>query len=163
MNGISPLIGTRRFYFPRLLAEDCIGRMRKHGRKEAELFIALTASLGEDDRTTVFRKALVPEQTCYRTPEGLLVTIDGEAIFRLNQQCYEAEELLAGQIHAHPGQAYHSGADDALSLIKLPGGLSMVVPDFARGPLKPRRWSIYRLGEDGQWGPRPRRVKVKVK
>jgi hypothetical protein len=137
--------------------------MRTHGRKEAELFIALTAEVADGDNTAVFRQALIPEQTCYRTSEGLLVTIDGEAIFRINQQCYEAGELLAGQIHAHPGQAYHSGADDALSLIKLPGGLSMVVPHFATGPLKPRGWSIHRLGENGKWSPRPRRIKVKVK
>lgn len=137
--------------------------MRVHGRKGAELFIALTATLTNESRTAMFQRAVVPEQTCYRTPEGLLVRIDGEAISLINQQCYEKEELLAGQIHAHPDQAYHSGADDALALIRLPGGISMVVPHFAAGPLRPRRWSIYRRGQHGRWEPRPRRVKVKVK
>jgi len=91
------------------------------------------------------------------------VTIEGEDLFALNRACFEHEELLAGQIHAHPSDAYHSGADDELALVQLPGGLSIVVPDFARGPLRPRRWSVYQLRSDGSWRPKSRRVKLKLK
>jgi hypothetical protein len=162
MNAASPLIGVRRFHLSRDLAEQCMEMMRVHGRKGAEVFVALTATVMDDGRTVTFGRALVPEQTCYASPEGLLVKIDGEAIFALNRECFEAGELLAGQIHAHPDRAYHSEADDELALIRLPGGLSIVVPYFASGPLRPRLWSVNRLGEDGVWRRRSRRVKLKL-
>jgi hypothetical protein len=139
-----------------------MGAMRTRGAQGAEVFLALSATVSEDGRTVGFRRVLVPEQTCYSGPEGLLVKIDGEAIFELNRSCYEREEILAGQIHAHPTDAYHSPADDQLALIKLPGGLSIVVPHFASGPVRPRRWSVNQLGEDGIWRHRRRRVRLAI-
>ena len=157
------LAAARRFTFPSELAEECYAALRHRGEEGAELFIALTARAGEGDEEIRFQRAIVPDQVCHRTPQGLLVTIEGEALFALNRACFEQEELLAGQIHSHPSHAYHSGADDELALVQLPGGLSIVVPDFARGPLRPRRWSVYQLRSDGSWRPKPRRVKLKLK
>jgi hypothetical protein len=157
------LAAAKRFTFPTKLAEECYASLRERGEEGAELFIALTARVSENDREICFQRAIVPEQICHRTSEGLLVTIGGEALFALNRACFEREELLAGQIHSHPSHAYHSGADDELALVQLPGGLSIVVPDFARGPLRPRRWSVYQLRSDGSWRPKPRRVKLKLK
>jgi hypothetical protein len=125
--------------------------MKTRGAEGAELFLALSARVSEDGKTVSFRRAYVPEQTCYSGPEGLLVKIDGDAIFELNRSCFERDEILAGQIHAHPTTAYHSPADDQLALIKLPGGLSIVVPHFASGRFRPRGWSVNQLGEDGVW------------
>lgn len=136
--------------------------MRAQGAKGAEVFLALSAVVSEDGKSVAFRRVHVPEQTCYSSPEGLLVKIDGEAIFKLNRSCFERGEILAGQIHAHPAHAYHSPADNKLALIRLPGGLSIVVPHFASGPLRPRHWAVYQLREDGAWRPRRRRVKLKV-
>jgi hypothetical protein len=146
----SPLLAVRRFELPRELAEGCYAALRERGREGDELFIALSAVVARDTVAHLCR-GLVPDQHCHHTPEGLLVTIGGEAIFALNRDCHENGELLVGQIHAHPGAAYHSGADDALALVRLPGSLSIVVPDFARGPLREKTWSVYRLDEDGMW------------
>jgi hypothetical protein len=156
------LAAARAFVFPRELARGCYEALGARGEEGSELFIALTAK-PESEQTLRFERAVIPEQICHHTPDGLLVTIDGEAIFNLTRSCYEAGEILAGQIHAHPRQAYHSGADDELALVQLPGGLSMVVPDFARGPLRPRRWSVYQLRGDGVWRPKPWRVKLRVR
>ena len=156
------LTSAKLFVLPRALAEDCYEAMRVHGETGAELFIALSAVFDKSGEQVHFRRALIPEQTCHKTHEGLLVTIDGDAIFALNRDCYEEGEILAGQMHSHPRQAYHSRADDELALVKLPGGLSIVVPDFATGPLRPRRWSVSQLQSDGGWKRRPRRVKLKL-
>lgn len=136
--------------------------MRTRGAKGAEIFLALSAVVSDDGKTVSFRRVLVPEQTCYSSPAGLLVKIKGEAIFELNRRCYEREEILAGQIHAHPTNAYHSSADDQLSLIRLPGGLSIVVPYFASGPVRPRRWSVNQLGTDGVWRSRRWRARLVI-
>lgn len=162
MNQASPLCEARRYYLPNQLAEHCMEAMRSHGAEGSELFLALSGTVSPDGQTVEFKRALVPEQKCYSSPEGLLVIIDGEAIFELNRECYERDEILAGQIHAHPDQAYHSPADDHLALIRLPGGLSIVVPHFASGPIRPRRWSVNRLDEDGVWRRRRRRVKLRI-
>ena len=160
--GGSPLSGARRFELPRGLAERCMEAMKTRGAEGAELFLALSATVSEDGRTVSFRRVHVPEQTCYSGPDGLLVKIEGDAIFELNQSCFERDEILAGQIHAHPTDAYHSPADDQLALIKLPGGLSIVVPQFASGHLRPRRWSVNQLGQDGIWRRRRWRVKLAI-
>lgn len=136
--------------------------MKARGDEGAELFLALSATVSKDGRTVTFRRVHLPQQTCYSGPDGLLVRIDGEAIFELNRSCFEREEILAGQIHAHPTDAYHSPSDDQLALIKLPGGLSIVVPDFAAGPLHPRHWSVNQLGEDGVWRRRRWRARVAI-
>lgn len=162
MTGVSPLSAARRFELPRELAERCMEAMKARGAEGAELFLALSATVSEDGRTVSFRRVCVPEQTCYSGPDGLLVKIDGDAIFELNRSCFERDEILAGQIHAHPTDAYHSPADDQLALIKLPGGLSIVVPHFASGRLHPRRWSVNQLGKDGVWRRRRWRVRLAI-
>jgi len=159
MNGPA-LLEVGRFELPRALLEHCYGALRLRGDEGLELFIALSARLDPGARTATFARALIPEQTCHRTEEGLLVTIEGEAIFALSQDAYAAGEILAGQIHAHPGRAYHSGADDQLAMVRLPGALSIVVPDFAASPPSPRLWSVYQRRADGRWGRRPRRVRL---
>jgi hypothetical protein len=160
---VAPLLAAGRFLMPKQLAEQCIGAMRERGRQGDELFIALAGVCGEGEGEIVLRRALIPEQTCHHTPEGLLVTIEGDAIFALSRRCHELGEMLVGQIHAHPTDAYHSGADDQLALVRLPGSLSIVVADFARGPLRPRSWSVHRRDGEGRWRPLPRDVALEVR
>jgi hypothetical protein len=151
-----------RYLLPREIAEPCLDALQHRGAEGDELFIALSAKIDEDGNV-YFCRALVPEQHCHHTPEGLLVTIAGEAIYALNRDCFEQGELLAGQIHAHPGRAYHSGADDALAMLRLPGALSIVVPDFAAGPMQPSLWSVHRRDEKSRWRPLPRRMELTVR
>jgi hypothetical protein len=158
----SPLLSAQRFEMPRDLAEGCYTALRERGHEGDELFIALSA-VRENDGVVNFKRGLLPSQECLHTPSGLLVIIPGDAIFALNRDCYDHGELLAAQIHAHPGSAYHSDADDALALVRLPGSLSIVVPDFARGPLRRRRWSVHRRNLDGSWSPLPSDIELVVR
>ncbi len=157
----APLLDVGRYVLPRALAEDCCEALRARGREGDELFIALSGVVGEKGEVR-FRRALVPVQTCHHTPDGLLVTIPGEAIFQVSRDCHEHGEILVGQIHAHPTDAYHSGADDALALVRLPGSLSIVVPQFASGPVRPRRWSVHRRDSETRWRPLPRDMTLEV-
>lgn len=96
--------------------------------------------------------ALRPAQHPRVTDEGLLVTVPGESLFAVNKCLYERGETLTGQVHSHPGQAFHSDTDDAYPLVTLRGALSAVVPDFARGGTAALfDWAWYRLGEVGEW------------
>jgi hypothetical protein len=46
--------------------------------------------------------------------------------------------------------------------VSLPGGLSIVVPNFAAGPLGRTRWSVHCLGADGDWTPLPREIRLEL-
>jgi hypothetical protein len=107
-----------------------------------------------DDRTLRFTSCYVPEQTAHETPDGLLVVVEGEALFRMNRAFYARGEIAAGQVHTHPSDAYHSSTDDHFPLVTLCGALSLVIPDFARhGRASLDRWAWYRLREHGMWDP----------
>ena len=107
-----------------------------------------------DERTMRFTSCYVPQQTAHSTPDGLLVIVDGEALFRMNRAFYERGEVAAGQVHTHPTDAYHSSTDDHFPLVTLRGALSLVVPDFAAGGMDAiDLWAWYRLRDLGQWDP----------
>jgi hypothetical protein len=86
----SPLLAPERFLLPSRLAEECLSALRERGRRGAELFIALTAVVEAEGAAVRFRRGVIPRQTCHATREGLLVTIEGNALFELNRDCYAA-------------------------------------------------------------------------
>lgn len=55
------------------------------------------------------------------------------------------------QIHTHPGAAYHSSIDDAFPLIRTPGFLSLVIPQFAQGAAGFDGAYLTRIEADGSW------------
>jgi hypothetical protein len=55
------------------------------------------------------------------------------------------------QVHTHPGRAFHSITDDAFPLIHTPGFLSLVVPDFAAGPVGLHGAYLAQLTQRGKW------------
>ena len=55
------------------------------------------------------------------------------------------------QVHTHPHDAFHSETDDAFPFIHTAGFLSLVIPDFAQGPMGFDRTFLAELQKDGQW------------
>lgn len=103
-------------------------------------------------QTLTFTSALQPAQTCHRTPLGLLVTVDGPALFAVNEMLRERGEILAAQLHVHPGAAFHSETDDQRPLATLLGALSIVVPNFGRDALaNTGSWAWFRLMGSRDW------------
>lgn len=155
------LLDIKTFLISSDLAAHSISVIQRAAQAGNEIFIAL-AGHREGERF-VFRRGIVPRQTCHHTPRGLLVTIDGEALFELNRDAHAQNELLAGQIHAHPDSAYHSQADNELALVTVAGGLSLVVPDFARDGLAGvSRWACFQLQPDAAWTPLDSQTRVVI-
>jgi hypothetical protein len=155
------LLGVREFIVPVVLVEYSLEAIQHAARRGDETFVVWTGA--SDGDTFRFVRATVPRQTAHKTAHGLLVTIDGQTLFELNRDCYGRGELLAGQIHAHPDTAYHSAADDELAIVAVPGGLSVVIPDFARAGLDGvASWACFRLGDDGRWAPLDPSISVKI-
>jgi hypothetical protein len=155
------LLAIRRFVIPVAVVHESLAAIRAAAADGDEAFVVWPGT--DAGNNFAFSRAIVPRQTAHKTPRGLLVTIDAETLFELNRDCHRRGELLAGQIHAHPGRAYHSPADDELAIVAVPGGLSIVIPDFARDGLDAvARWACFRLGARGRWAPLTPDVSVEI-
>lgn len=55
------------------------------------------------------------------------------------------------QVHTHPFEAFHSATDDAYPLLGDAGFLSLVIPDFAMGPVGFAGAYLCEIQADGRW------------
>ena len=158
---MSPLEGVRRFRISGDILDGTLDVLLRAGRDGHEAFVVWGGTVDGD--TVTFEAAMVPDQTPHRTPQGLLVTVDGASLHKVNQTMYSAGLTLAGQVHSHPTDAFHSDTDDCYPLVTLRGALSLVIPDFARaGRAGIRDWAWYRLLDTGAWGELTRDDKVEL-
>lgn len=62
-----------------------------------------------------------------------------------------ADQGVRVQVHTHPGSAFHSPTDDAYPIIHTPGFLSLVIPNFAMGPIGFKGAYLTEIAQDGSW------------
>jgi MOSC domain-containing protein YiiM len=136
-----------RFRVPRELVHTTEEELRRAGREGYELFV-LWSGVASGDTIKVIT-AHVPNQTSYKTKQGLLVRVEGNALHKLNVWLYEHEQILTAQVHAHPTNAFHSTTDDSFPIVTELGGLSLVAPDFARRGILCSGAAGYRLTAEG--------------
>jgi proteasome lid subunit RPN8/RPN11 len=77
--------------------------------------------------------------------------LDSDAIAVLWRDLLVQQRSIQMQVHTHPGVTYHSSRDDALALVNSTGALSLVIPDFALGPVGLREAFLARSDENGGW------------
>jgi hypothetical protein len=148
------LASVEEFVIPVELVDQTLEPLQRAGEKGYEAFVLWGGRLDEGGRQLVYESAYVPEQTTSRSEEGLLVVVEGDALFRVNRAFYAHGLTLGAQVHSHPTDAYHSDTDDAYPLMTLVGGLSGVVPDFGDGGRdRLGDWAWYRLVGPGDWAP----------
>jgi hypothetical protein len=146
---MSDLLDVHEVLVPRELADAAREHLRAAGQDGCEAFV-LWAGRRAGDTFDVLA-ALVPRQTAHRTPSGLLVEVDGDELLRVNVWLYDNGLQLVAQLHAHPGEAYHSETDDAYPIMTQAGGLSLVLPDFAVRPFDVRELAAHRLLPGRGW------------
>jgi hypothetical protein len=143
---------VEEFIVPRTLVFQTLRPLQAAGRQGHEAFVLWGGRA--QDAAFRFEEAYMPRQTATRSERGLLVVVEGAELFRVNRDFYRRGLVLAGQVHSHPTDAYHSVTDDEHPLITLRGGLSAVVPDFGRaGEERLGEWAWYRLAGTGDWAP----------
>lgn len=77
--------------------------------------------------------------------------LSSAAIADLWRQLLDEHRTIQLQAHTHPGPSYHSARDDALALVNSTGALSLVIPNFALGPVGFEGAFLAHLDADGQW------------
>jgi hypothetical protein len=66
-------------------------------------------------------------------------------------QLAESNKGVRVQIHTHPRDAFHSHVDDSFPIVHTRGFLSLVIPNFALGPVKFADTYLTEIAEDGRW------------
>lgn len=144
---------VRTFIVTREIITETLSFLRRVGESGCEGFV-LWGGRRESADVFRFETSWIPAQRASRTESGLLVFVDGDALFAVNKELFARGQTLGAQIHSHPAAAYHSSLDDMYPLATLTGALSLVVPDFARNaPADVDDWAWYRLQLDGRWLP----------
>ncbi len=146
------LLAVERFVLPERILELTLESLAAIGRRRVEGFVVWGGVLEEGGRLLRFQSALTPRQQAYRTQMGLLVVVDSDGLFEINKTLNDLGQILAAQVHTHPGEAYHSETDDHQPIVTLVGGLSLVIPFFAQRGLEAWddfRW--YRLEGYADW------------
>ena len=149
MTATNSFVHLRRIEVPMEVVSAIHAHLREAGASGFEGVGFWAGDMAGD--TFTVRAAVVPTQFGQRGAEGLSVMIHGEELFRLNVWLHKNRLTLIAQLHSHPGEAYHSDTDDTFSIMTREGGLSIVVPDFARQPFALDELAIYRLVSGGRW------------
>jgi len=148
------LAGVSRFRIESPLIDYTLRCLREAGQRKLEAFVLWGGQFERDASVFRFNSAMFPEQTSVDTEDGLMVTISGHALHLANEFFYNRAEIMAGQVHSHPTDAFHSSLDDLLPCITILGGLSVVVPDFgANGWEDITNWAWFRLRGYRAWEP----------
>lgn len=148
---MTTLAEVRQIEIPRACVDTTQNHLRNVGRAGHE-GLALWVGRQEGTRFRV-QHALIPAQRHVRTEDGVCVCIGPEELHRINVRLFREEMVLVGQVHSHPGRAYHSGTDDAFAVATAVGSLSLVVPDFAARPFALAEVAAYRLDARARWAP----------
>jgi len=77
--------------------------------------------------------------------------VDTRWITRFFLELRQERRSAKMQIHTHPGPAGHSETDDRFSLVPAAGFLSLVIPNFAYGPVTLNDAFLAEMSRDGDW------------
>jgi hypothetical protein len=88
--------------------------------------------------------------------------LDSQAIADMWTELLADRRSIQVQVHTHPGPAYHSRRDDEMALVNSTGTLSLVIPDFAQGPIGLRNAFLARVDEAGSWTEAPMSQEIEV-
>jgi hypothetical protein len=128
----------------REVLEQAFEHLRRCGAGQRECVVYLT---GPIDAPGLIDAAVHPTHTA----TGGGYEVGAGAIAELWAELLVSRRSVRAQVHTHPSAAYHSGRDDAYALIGTPGYLSLVVPDFALGPVSLDRAFLAERTHDGDW------------
>lgn len=128
--------------------ERTLDFLKQAGTQHVECVVLwLAKNLGEAlDIQTVYQPQQIAEKDFFRIPQ--------ESMKELVTYLRQNRLMVAAQVHTHPGPAFHSLADDTWAIIRHVGGLSLVIPRFARTTSAEsfaRNAAVFRLSEDNIW------------
>lgn len=140
----------KSYSLPAEVLKQALDSLQTAGRTQREGIVLLLSSWGVSDGSVEIREAYTPhhlaeEDRFWIPPQGIKAMMA-----HLRSRRYS----VAGQIHTHPGRAFHSAADDLWAIPSKVGALSIVLPRFAAGLTAANtlgRAAVYQLSTGGTW------------
>lgn len=126
------------------LLEETFAHLRDCGRGRKECVAYWT---GPVDEPEVVDRVVHPRHE--GSPGGY--EIDPQWLNEFWRQLARDGSAIRVQIHTHGGIAYHSATDDGFAIIQTAGFRSLVIPDFAMGPVGLDGTYLAELSADGSW------------
>jgi len=96
------------------------------GRRECVVYL-----VGPVDAPTVVDAVIHPRHSA----TAVAYELDSATIGEISTRLLTSRRSVRIQTHTHPGPAYHSSRDDTFALVHTPGYMSLVIPNFACGPV----------------------------
>lgn len=143
------LLHIEKVLIPGEFIEEVYKELRETGEEGYER-LALFAGNKKGPVFTV-TKTIFPSQRLTKGPHGVSFYVDGEELERMGQWLYDHSCHLVAQIHSHPGDAYHSEADEEMAIVTATGGISIVVPDYGNSDEYFSNSAIFRLLPGKGW------------
>ena len=132
------------FHLPRHIIDETFDHFRRCGAGQLECQILWIGPWSEPSRIT---QAIHPRHRAHAGGFDLDDAWLSEFWLRL-----ASERLgIRIQVHTHPTIAFHSRIDDEFPVIHTPGFLSLVIPDFALGPVGFEAAYLTEIQPDGSW------------
>lgn len=128
----------------RQVLEETFQHFRSCGRSRVECQVLWVGPWSDPAHVT---EAVHPVHRAHRGGFEL----DDAWLTQLWRRLAERDEGVRAQVHTHPCEAFHSPTDDAWPVIHLEGFLSLVIPDFAQGPVGLERSYLAEIGPDGEF------------
>lgn len=133
-----------RFKLPRRILEDTFAHFRSCGRGRRECH-ALWLSPWEQLETIT--KVVHPNHQAHIA--GFV--LDDRWLNNFWLALAEKKLGIRIQVHTHPQEAFHSPTDDAFPIVHTAGFLSLVIPNFAQGPIGFQDAYLTEIQDDGRW------------
>jgi hypothetical protein len=106
-------------------------------------------------QTAVFYDELDPE--AYVT--GVCV-LNGDAFAKLWALCRARKLTVVGDAHTHGGAGIQSDPDRTNPMVARTGHIAIIVPDFARWPIRRHRLGVYEYRGQHEWTDRSTRARL---
>ena len=153
---------TRRLLAPRhelscslLLWARLCRRLRERGRNRTRESGAFLLGHHEGARVRILDFALYDDLDPKSLDTGI-VRFDGRHFGELWDLCKRKGMTVVADVHVHPGGSGQSVSDREHPMIAVAGHLALILPNYARRPLRRRNIGIYRYQGRKRWWAVPR-------
>jgi hypothetical protein len=120
---------------------------RGHRRHEAGVFLlGVEYCERREVRDVIFYDDLDPQ--AYAT--GVCV-LHGDAFAKLWAICRTKKLTVVADAHTHPDEAFQSSSDKANPMVARSGHIAIIIPDFARRPIRAGHLGIYEYCGQHEW------------
>ena len=129
---------------PRTVLADSFSQLRRCGAGRKECVVYWCAALDQPD---VVNRVVHP---VHHAGPGWY-EVDSDWVTEFFLQLRADRDTVQVQVHTHPREAGHSGIDDRFALAPVAGFHSLVLPDYATGPIGFADAALVRMQLDGTW------------